>query len=127
MSRFDPRTVVMGVTVAVVRPRRRRGRTSVARRGRGGGGGRRTGGSEGRTGHHVVYTIWKASHDQICFMRSDVRPTAIVTANGLQAVGVYQAAREIGLSVPEDGGVVGFDDLPVVAWVDPPLTRVTNR
>ncbi|MDT0444676.1 LacI family DNA-binding transcriptional regulator [Streptomyces johnsoniae] len=52
------------------------------------------------------------------------RPTAIVTANDLQALGVYQAAREIGLSVPEDVSVVGFDDLPVVAWVDPPLTTV---
>ncbi|WP_404819540.1 LacI family DNA-binding transcriptional regulator [Streptomyces marincola] len=52
------------------------------------------------------------------------RPTAVFTANDLQALGVYQAAREIGLSVPEDVSVVGFDDLPVVAWVDPPLTTV---
>jgi DNA-binding LacI/PurR family transcriptional regulator len=52
------------------------------------------------------------------------RPTAIVTANDLQALGVYQAAREAGLRVPEDLSVVGFDDLPVAAWVDPPLTTV---
>ncbi|QFR02306.1 LacI family transcriptional regulator [Streptomyces phaeolivaceus] len=52
------------------------------------------------------------------------RPTAIFTTNDLQALGVYQAAREAGLRVPDDLSVVGFDDLPVVAWVDPPLTTV---
>ncbi len=52
------------------------------------------------------------------------RPTAIFAANDLQALGVYQAARELGLSIPGDLSVVGFDDLPVVAWVEPPLTTV---
>jgi DNA-binding LacI/PurR family transcriptional regulator len=52
------------------------------------------------------------------------RPTAIFTANDLQALGVYLAAREAGLSIPDDLSVVGFDDLPVVAWIDPPLTTV---
>ncbi|MEO3753767.1 substrate-binding domain-containing protein [Streptomyces sp. B6B3] len=52
------------------------------------------------------------------------RPTAVFAANDLQALGVYQAARELGLRVPDDLSVVGFDDLPVVAWVDPPLTTV---
>ncbi|GGR33478.1 hypothetical protein GCM10010251_57200 [Streptomyces aurantiogriseus] len=52
------------------------------------------------------------------------RPTAIFTANDLQALGVYQAAREAGLRIPDDLSVVGFDDLPVVAWMDPPLTTV---
>ncbi|MFG2127114.1 LacI family DNA-binding transcriptional regulator [Streptomyces sp. NPDC048751] len=52
------------------------------------------------------------------------RPTAIFAANDLQALGVYQAAREVGLRIPDDLSVVGFDDLPVVAWVDPPLTTV---
>jgi len=52
------------------------------------------------------------------------RPTAIFAANDMQALGVYQAAREAGLSIPSDLSVVGFDDLPVVAWMDPPLTSV---
>lgn len=52
------------------------------------------------------------------------RPTAIFTANDMQALGVYQAARDLGLSIPGDLSVVGYDDLPVVAWVDPPLTTV---
>ncbi|MGP1675201.1 MAG: LacI family DNA-binding transcriptional regulator, partial [Candidatus Limnocylindrales bacterium] len=55
--------------------------------------------------------------------RSD-RPTAIITGNDLQALGVYQAAREARLHIPEDVSVVGFDDLPVARWVGPPLTTV---
>ncbi|WP_194911027.1 LacI family DNA-binding transcriptional regulator [Catenulispora rubra] len=52
------------------------------------------------------------------------RPTAIFASSDLQALGVYRAAREAGLRVPEDLSVVGFDDLPVGAWVEPPLTTV---
>lgn len=52
------------------------------------------------------------------------RPTAIFAGNDLQALGVYQAARELRLHIPEDLSVVGFDDLPVAPWVGPPLTTV---
>ncbi len=52
------------------------------------------------------------------------RPTAIFACNDLQALGVYQAARELGLRIPVDLSVVGFDDLPITALVDPPLTTV---
>jgi DNA-binding LacI/PurR family transcriptional regulator len=52
------------------------------------------------------------------------RPTAVFTANDMQALGVYQAARELGLRIPHDLSVVGFDDVPAVAWMDPPLTTV---
>ena len=52
------------------------------------------------------------------------RPTAVFTCNDLQALGVYQAAREAGLRIPGDLSVVGFDDLPIAALMDPPLTTV---
>ncbi|SMF15502.1 LacI family DNA-binding transcriptional regulator [Streptomyces sp. Amel2xC10] len=52
------------------------------------------------------------------------RPTAVFAGNDLQALGCYEAARELGLRVPEDVSVVGFDDLPVARWVGPPLTTV---
>ncbi|MEU6424459.1 LacI family DNA-binding transcriptional regulator [Microbispora sp. NPDC046973] len=52
------------------------------------------------------------------------RPTAIFACNDLQALGVYQAARELGVRIPVDLSVVGFDDLPITALVDPPLTTV---
>ena len=57
-------------------------------------------------------------------LSSDRPPTAIVTGNDLQALGVYQAARELRLHIPEDISVVGFDDLPIAQWVSPPLTTI---
>ena len=51
-------------------------------------------------------------------------PTAIFAGNDLQALGVYEAAREMGLRIPEDISVVGYDDLPLARWVGPPLTTV---
>ena len=57
-------------------------------------------------------------------LRLTDRPTAIFAGNDLQALGVYQAAREARLHIPEDLSVVGFDDLPVAQWVGPPLTTV---
>ncbi|WFE26031.1 LacI family DNA-binding transcriptional regulator [Solwaraspora sp. WMMD791] len=52
------------------------------------------------------------------------RPTAIFAANDLQALGVYQAARRLGLRIPADVSVVGFDDLPIAALVEPAMTTV---
>ncbi len=57
-------------------------------------------------------------------LRRKDRPTAIFAGNDLQALGVYQAARELRLHIPEDLSVVGFDDLPVAQWVGPPLTTI---
>ena len=57
-------------------------------------------------------------------LRMPDRPTAIFAGNDLQAFGVYQAAREARLHIPEDLSVVGFDDLPVAKWVGPPLTTI---
>ncbi|MGI5215815.1 LacI family DNA-binding transcriptional regulator [Plantactinospora sp. CA-290183] len=51
-------------------------------------------------------------------------PTAIVTANDLQALGVYEAARQAGRRIPDDLSVVGFDDLSFSRWSGPPMTTV---
>lgn len=53
-----------------------------------------------------------------------VRPTAIFAANDSIAIGVYQAARECGLSIPGDLSVVGFDDSDSSRWASPSLTTV---
>lgn len=52
------------------------------------------------------------------------RPSAIFAGSDLQALGVYEAAREAGLRIPDQLSVVGFDDLPIARWVGPPLTTV---
>jgi LacI family transcriptional regulator len=52
------------------------------------------------------------------------RPTAVFAGSDQQALGLYEAARQRGLRIPQDLSVVGFDDLPVARWVSPPLTTV---
>jgi DNA-binding LacI/PurR family transcriptional regulator len=51
-------------------------------------------------------------------------PTAIFTANDLQALGVYEAARRAGVRIPDELSVVGFDDLSFTQWSGPPMTTV---
>jgi len=57
-------------------------------------------------------------------LRLEDPPTAVFASNDGEAIGVYQAAAEAGLRIPEDLSVVGFDDLPMTEWTIPPLTTV---
>lgn len=50
--------------------------------------------------------------------------TAIVAANDRLAIGCYDALREAGLRCPEDVSIVGFNDMPFVDRLQPPLTSV---
>ncbi|MFC9330960.1 LacI family DNA-binding transcriptional regulator [Kitasatospora sp. NPDC057015] len=59
-------------------------------------------------------------------LRSPNRPPAIFCSTDDQAIGVLRAAREVGLRVPEDLAVAGFDDVPEAALADPPLTTVAS-
>jgi LacI family transcriptional regulator len=52
------------------------------------------------------------------------RPTAIISGSDEQAYGIYLAARERGLRIPEDLSVVGFDDVDLCRWVSPQLTTI---
>lgn len=54
------------------------------------------------------------------------RPTAVFAANDSSAIGVLQVAGELGLRVPQDLSVVGFDDVPQAANATPPLTTVAQ-
>ncbi len=54
------------------------------------------------------------------------RPTAVFAANDSSAVGVLRAAADLGLRVPEDLSVVGFDDVPQASVTTPPLTTVSQ-
>ncbi|WP_042405994.1 LacI family DNA-binding transcriptional regulator [Streptacidiphilus carbonis] len=51
-------------------------------------------------------------------------PTAVFAGSDIQAMGVLRAARELGLRIPADLSVVGYDNLPVAAWIEPALTTV---
>jgi LacI family transcriptional regulator len=51
-------------------------------------------------------------------------PSAIFCANDEMAIGAVQAFQESGLQVPFDISVVGFDDIEIVQYMNPPLTTV---
>jgi DNA-binding LacI/PurR family transcriptional regulator len=57
-------------------------------------------------------------------LEAPARPTAIFALNDMQALGVYHAARDLRLHIPEDLSIVGFDDVPTARWATPPLTTV---
>jgi LacI family transcriptional regulator len=50
--------------------------------------------------------------------------TAVVASNDLTAIGALRAIRQHGLRVPEDISVVGFDDIQMAQFTEPPLTTV---
>ena len=57
-------------------------------------------------------------------LRQPNRPTAIFAGSDIQALGVLDAARQLGISVPGDLSIVGYDDLQVARWSSPALTTV---
>ena len=51
-------------------------------------------------------------------------PTAVFGQNDRMAIGVIQAARQMGISVPKQLSVIGVDDIPLASYFDPPLTTM---
>ncbi len=62
--------------------------------------------------------------DGLELLRRPDPPTAIFAANDLQALGIYEAARQLGVRIPQDLSVIGFDDLSFTQWSGPPMTTV---
>jgi len=54
-------------------------------------------------------------------------PDAVFVASDLMATGVLRAFNEAGVRVPDDIALVGFDDAPIAALTDPPLTTVRQQ
>ena len=51
-------------------------------------------------------------------------PTAVFSANDSMAIGALSGFRDAGMRVPEKMALVGFDDIPIARFLDPPLTTV---
>jgi DNA-binding LacI/PurR family transcriptional regulator len=51
-------------------------------------------------------------------------PTAVFCYDDMTAIGALRQIRILGLRVPHDISLIGFDDLPIVRYIDPPLTTV---
>jgi DNA-binding LacI/PurR family transcriptional regulator len=52
------------------------------------------------------------------------RPSAVLAASDIMAIGAMRAAKRLGLQIPKDLEVIGFDDIPLAAASDPALTTV---
>ncbi|MCU4745186.1 MULTISPECIES: LacI family DNA-binding transcriptional regulator [Streptomyces] len=50
--------------------------------------------------------------------------TAVICASDMMALGAIRAARQRGLAVPGEVSVIGYDDSPLIAFTDPPLTTI---
>ena len=73
----------------------------------------------------VDSTFHGAHHDMRRILSSGAKlPTALFCANDIIACGCIRALREEGFRVPDDVSIIGFDDLPLSAVVDPPLTTI---
>jgi DNA-binding LacI/PurR family transcriptional regulator len=59
-------------------------------------------------------------------MNLSERPTALFCYNDMTAIGVLRAARQLGLVIPHDLSIVGFDDIVFASFVTPPLTTIAQ-
>nr|WP_107473931.1 LacI family DNA-binding transcriptional regulator [Streptomyces sp. TP-A0874] len=76
-------------------------------------------------GNHVQHTLFTLEGGQAAAgTLLELGCTGIVCGSDLMALGAVRAARQRGLDVPGDISVVGFDDSPLIAFTDPPLTTV---
>ncbi len=71
-----------------------------------------------------------SSHERFCAasaLLSDPvnRPTALFCFSDLVTVDVYKAAQNLGLHIPQDLSVIGFDDIELASVLGPPLTTVS--
>ncbi|ADU28807.1 LacI family DNA-binding transcriptional regulator [Evansella cellulosilytica] len=57
-------------------------------------------------------------------LRAHSKPTAIFVSNDTMAIGAYKAIAEIGLKIPEDISIIGFDNSFISSYLTPPLTTV---
>ncbi len=74
---------------------------------------------------HVVHTFFSVEGGAVAASELiDRGVTAIVCGSDLMALGAIRQARTLGLAVPDDVSVVGYDDSPLVAFTDPPLTTI---
>jgi len=79
-----------------------------------------------RAEQEVVHGDWSAASGYAAGreLARDRAVTAVFAANDDMAIGLIRALLEAGRRVPQDVSVVGYDDIPVAAYITPPLTTV---
>lgn len=77
---------------------------------------------------HAGFTVDGGRQALRTLMESAVgrRPTGVICSNDLMAIGAMLEAATLGLRVPEDLSIVGFDGIDACSWTQPPLTTVAQ-
>lgn len=81
------------------------------------------------TPSHIVHTAFDVPGGVAAartLLDSGDRPDAIFAVSDSIAIGVLGAARDLGLTIPADLGLVGYNDIPVAAQLPVPLTTITT-
>lgn len=60
-------------------------------------------------------------------LESDKRPTALFASSSVGALGVMRACNELGLNIPKDVSLIGFDEYPYAPLLSPPLSTIAQR
>ena len=69
--------------------------------------------------------VWQSGYEKMKdILRLHPQCTAVFVANDVMAYGALQAIAEAGLAVPDDFGIIGFDDLEFSCLTNPPLTTI---
>jgi DNA-binding LacI/PurR family transcriptional regulator len=74
-------------------------------------------------GEGIFQFGWQATQPWL-ELPEEQRPTAIIALNDAMAIGAMRAIQDCGLQVGVDLAVTGFDDAPMVQYLNPPLTSV---
>lgn len=73
------------------------------------------------------FTIENAQKGALLLLSLPEPPTAIFAASDMSAIGVYQAAQQMGVRIPQDVSVIGYDNLHDSLYMDPPLTTIDQN
>ncbi|MBG6055436.1 LacI family transcriptional regulator [Salinibacterium sp. CAN_S4] len=71
-----------------------------------------------------LYQQQTSREPALSLLRGRNRPTAVFAANDLSGIAILEVAAELGLDVPGDLSVIGFDDIPEASQMTPPLTTI---
>lgn len=69
----------------------------------------------------------KAEQEALSLFKSFPEITAVFCASDLMALGVLKAARKLGLHVPDQLSIVGYDDIILASYASPPLTTIAQN
>jgi DNA-binding LacI/PurR family transcriptional regulator len=70
------------------------------------------------------WTATSGYQDIIKALEEKISFSAVFAQNDRMAIGAIRAIRDSGYQVPDDYSVIGFDDMPLASYFDPPLTTI---